>query len=241
MPEIRGNRILDALPAHESERVMPELKITDLKLSELIYEVDKPLTSVYFPSTAVLSMLALSEEGHAVEIATIGNEGFAGAQVVLGTDRVPSRAICQVAGKAYRTPVETIRDLMRQNRILHQYMQRFTQGMIVFMGQSIACNRFHTIQQRCARWLLLTADRAGSETFPLTQEFLAMMLGVHRPGVSVAAGALQHQGFITYKRGIVSVLDRAGLESASCECYGIVTKEFERLYGLPRDGNPVAS
>jgi len=232
-----GNRILEALPKLERERVLSQLKTTDLRRSELIYDVDKPLSYVYFPTSAVLSMLALSEQGNAVEIATIGHEGFAGVQVILGTDRVPNRAICQVAGSAYCTSVETVRDLIKENRVFHQFMQRFTQSLMVFMGQSIACNRFHTIQQRCARWLALTADRAGHDTFELTQEFLSMMLGVHRPGVSVAAAALQHAGLITYKRGVVTVTDRGGLEAASCECCRIVTNEFERLYGLPRNGN----
>ncbi len=187
------------------------------------------MATVYFPTTAVLSVLTIMRDGAAVEIGTFGREGLSGAQLVLGGESTPSRLICQVPGDAYRMSVASFLHAFETSATLHRLATRYTEALFNFMGQSIACNRLHGVNERCARWLLLTHDRVDGDEFELTQEFLAIMLGVQRPVVSLAAAALQHAGFIRYRRGHVQVRDRAGLESAACECYEINAREFARI------------
>ena len=179
----------------------------------------------------MISLVTYLEDGPSVEIATVGREGMVGISLFLETATVAWRAFGQVPGKALRIRAETFREEVDRNGALVRLLKRYTQALLSQVAQSSACNCVHTIEQRCARWLLQTHDRVGSDHYPLTQEFLAQMLGMRRSSVSQAAGGLQKAGLIRYVRGRITVLDRAGLEAASCECYAIIRREFERLLG----------
>jgi CRP-like cAMP-binding protein len=217
-----------ALPEREQAVVRPDLECVTLRARDILYPADEPLTFVYFPQGAVLSVLTFMHNGAAVEIGTFGLEGLSGAQLILGGDRAPSQMICQIPGEALRMPVDRFLKHLKTERTFQRIVRRYTEALFNFMGQSIACNRLHTVDERCARWLLMSHDRVGGDQFDLTQEFLAIMLGVHRPGVSIAAAALQQAGFIRYVRGHVEIRDRKGLESAACECYQISADQFSR-------------
>ncbi len=222
------NRILAALPEREQALVRPDLERVTLRARDILYPADEPLSHVYFPQGAVLSVLTVMQSGAAVEIGTFGLEGLSGAQLILGGDRAPSQMICQIPGEALRMPVPQFLSHLKTARTFQRIVRRYTEALFNFMGQSIACNRLHTVDERCARWLLMSHDRVGGDQFDLTQEFLAIMLGVHRPGVSIAAASLQQAGFIKYTRGHVVIRDRKGLESAACECYQITADQFAR-------------
>jgi CRP-like cAMP-binding protein len=227
----RGNRLLDTLPAADRQRLQERMELVELDLKEPIYERGKPIEYVYFPLTAVISLLAVMDDGQAVEVATMGNEGMAGLPVFLGATTSPDRAFAQVAGRALRMPAGEFRELANGAGVIQALLQRYTQAFFVQLAQGAACNRLHSMDQRLARWLLMTNDRVGQDQFPLTQEFMAQMLAVRRATVTEAAGRLQQAGLITYSRGIIAVLDRPGLEAASCECYRIITDEHARLLG----------
>ena len=199
-----------------------------LALRDVVYDPDRTIVQIYFPTTAVLSVLTIMQDGGAVEIGTFGREGLSGSQVTFGASRPPSKTICQVRGNAHVLPVDIFLALFDSAPTFRRIVQRYTEALFNFMGQSIACNRLHTVNERCARWLLLTHDRVARDAFDLTQEFLAIMLGVRRPGVSIAAATLQAAGFIRYSRGHVEIIDREGLESAACECYKINALGFDR-------------
>jgi CRP-like cAMP-binding protein len=186
---------------------------------------------VYFPTNCVISLVTYLKDGTSVEMATIGLEGMVGLPVFLGSDTMPSRAFGQVAGDSLRITAAAFTAEIERNGPLVRVLNLYTQALFNQVAQTTACNRVHLVQQRCARWLLQTHDRVGSDHFFLTQEFLAQMLGVRRSGVSAAAGLLQKAGLIRYARGWMTVLDRPGLESAACECYGVIKKEFDRLFG----------
>lgn len=226
----RGNRLLDALPAEELERLRPHLETVSLGLKEVLAEPDEPIEHVYFPINGAFSMIATMEDGQGVEVGTIGNEGMLGLAVFLGRETMPLRAISQVPGEAVRMRSDVLRELRPGDR-LHELLRLYTEAMFVFAAQSSACNRLHSVEQRASRWLLHTQDRVGRDEYPLTQEFLAQMLGVRRASVSEVAGGLQRAGLISYGRGRIRVLDRPGLETRSCECYGIIRAEFDRLPG----------
>ena len=222
-----GNRILDALPAHELHALEQYLRKVDLGTGEVIYNPHENLSHVYFPVSCVLSEITLMQDGAGVEIGTIGREGFSGGlAILLGSERAHSQNICQVPGSAMCMPLEEFRRAISNSGELYSLAQRYARSSVALMGQSIACNRLHTLSERCARWLLLTHDRVGSDQFLMTQEFLATMLGVHRPAVSIAAGTLQQAGFIHYQRGRLNIVDREGLESASCECYEVANGQI---------------
>jgi hypothetical protein len=178
-------------------------------------------------------MLVLMEDGQSVEGATIGSEGVAGLSVFLGDGSSQDEVICQVPGPAARMSADRFRAAYERSRALHDQLHRYTLALMGQIGRTAGCNRVHPIDERCARWLLMTADRCGADEFPLTQEFLAIMLGVRRPSVTVAAGVLQHAGLIRYRRGIVSIIDRAGLEDAACEDYRLTRDIYERMYQRP--------
>jgi CRP-like cAMP-binding protein len=222
------NRILSALPDREQAVVRPDLERVTLRGRDILYPADEPLAFVYFPQGAVLSVLTVMQNGAAVEIGTFGLEGLSGAQLILGGDRAPSQMICQIPGETLRMPVDRFLYHLKTAPTFQRIVRRYTEALFNFMGQSIACNRLHTVDERCARWLLMSHDRVGGDQFDLTQEFLAIMLGVHRPGVSIAAASLQQAGFIRYIRGHVEIRDRKGLESAACECYKITADQFAR-------------
>ena len=217
-----GNRVLDALPPPELSAILPHLHDISLKSGEVLHNPGETLSHIYFPTSSVLSIILLMRDGSGVEIGTTGCEGLSGSvAIMLGSLVAPSQTICQVPGAAKCVPLDVFQDAISSGSQLHALTQKYAQASVALMGQSIACNRLHTLTERCARWLLLTHDRVRADDFSLTQEFLAMMLGVHRPAVSIAAGALQEAGFIKYRRGHLTVVDREGLESASCECYRV--------------------
>jgi CRP-like cAMP-binding protein len=221
------------LPASEYERLRPHLTKVSLTQKQVIWEPNVPIEAVYFPTGAVASILALTDEGMAVEIGTIGNEGLVGLPVFLGATSTPGRAIIQVAGDAVNLSAEIFRREAARDSHLRRLVHVYTQLFMTEISQSTACNRIHTTEQRLARWLLVIQDRVGQQSYPMTQEFMAQMLGVRRATVTEAAGALQAANLIRYNRGIMSILDREGMEQACCGCYWIVRKEFEQLLGIP--------
>jgi len=231
-PEPRPrNRILAALPPEEMEALRPHLETVPLVFRQNLYETDSPVEHVYFPHSGVTSLLRPMAEGVVIEIATVGPEGIVGLPVFLGAEQMPSKAFIQVPGEGERIGADAFRDAIGRCPTLHGLLLRYTLALMNQMAQNAACNRTHSVEERCARWLLMTQDRVHGPSFPLTQEFIAQMLGVRRPTVSIAAGMLAKAGLISYVRGQMTILDRAGLEAASCECYRIIAGEFERLVG----------
>src|SRR5437899_2380029 len=227
----KGNRLLDSLPADEQADLAPHLELVRLELKDLLVEQGKRIDSVYFPLTAVTSLLNLVQDTAGVEIATVGNEGLVGLSLSWGIDTFNPREFvqCQVPGDAIVMDPETFASKVSQGGALTWLVHRYTQAFVTQIGQQVACNGLHTIEERCARWMLLTHDRVGSDEFPLTQEFLAQMLGVRRPSVTLVAGVLQQAGFIRFRRGRITITDRRGLEGASCDCYNVLREVFDRL------------
>jgi CRP-like cAMP-binding protein len=225
------NRLLAALPPDEAKILQPHLETTPLSIQQTLYEMDCPIEYVYFVHRGVVSLIAPMKDGLPVEIATIGPEGMVGMPVFLGAEQMASKAFVQIPGEGVRMSAETFRKVIGRCPVLNRLLLRYALALMTLMAQSAACNRAHSVEERCARWLLLTHDRVHAPSFPLTQEFLAQMLGVRRPTVSIAAGMLAKAGLISYVRGQMTLLDRAGLEQASCECYAIIAAEFERLLG----------
>jgi CRP-like cAMP-binding protein len=223
------NRLLAALPAEAHARLVPHLERIALGLKTILYEPNEPMRHVYFPLNGVVSWVADMDDGLGVEVATIGNEGLLGLPVFLGAERMPGQAFSQVPGEALRLTAEVFLREATPEGPFRALLHRYTQALMVQVPQSGACNRRHTDEQRGARWLLMSHDRVGADQFPLTQEFLAQMLGVRRARVNAVAGALRKRGLITYQRGLITVLDRAGLEAAACLCYGIIKAEYDRL------------
>ena len=227
----RGNRLLAALPETDRERLLAHAEPLELTVRQPIYEPGKPIEHVYFPIDAVLSVLAVMDDGQAVEVATVGNEGMVGIPVFLGVSTSPGLSFCQIAGRALRMPAGTFRDLANGAGAFQQVLQRYTFAFFTQLSQGAACNRLHQMDQRLARWLLLTHDRVGRGQFTLTQEFMAQMLGVRRATVTEAAGRLAQANLISYSRGILTIVDQPGLDMASCDCYRIITDEHARLIG----------
>lgn len=224
-----NNRLLDSLPSEEFERLQPYLESVSLSLKQELYLPNEPIEFVYFPLEGVCSLLSLTSQGELVEVATIGNEGMVGLPVFLGAKQIPGIGMCQIPGYALRMRTEDFQTQVTQDTTLYDVLHRFTQALFNFISQSALCNRVHSIEQRCCRWLLLTHDRVEADEFSLTHEFLSQMLGVRRAGVSEVAAKLQNAGFISYRYGKITVLDRAGLEATSCECYALIKAEFARL------------
>jgi len=227
-PELR-NRILRALPEEELAHLAPALEPVFVQPRQLAFDVDTAIDHVYFPENAVFSIVGVMGDGSAVETAAVGWEGMVGLPVFLGIDRTPAQAFCQIPGDALRLDTATLQQEVSRGGQLRSVLNRYTQAHFTQVAQASACNRLHTMRQRCARWLLQTHDRVGRDEFPLTQRFLSQMLGVRRATVTEAARSLQLAGFINYVHGRVTVRDRRGLEGISCECYAIVRHEFERL------------
>ena len=225
------NRLLRALPLAEYTRLLPQLTPVLLGLRETMIEPDVPIVDVHFLRTGVCSIIADEQEGGAVEVGTIGPEGLVGLPVLMGADRMPYRVIGQIAGDAWRMSADAFRQLVDERAPVRLLLLRYAQAFTDQVAQSVACNRLHTVEERCARWLLMTHDRVHGASFELTHEFLSMMLGVRRAGVTVAMGALQGAQIVQYMRGRVTVLDRARLEEVSCGCYHINRSAFERLLG----------
>jgi CRP-like cAMP-binding protein len=226
------NRLLRALPADEYERLLLHLEPIELNAGQTLWQADARIHSVYFPRTCVLSLLKPLDDEPPVEAATVGREGMVGTSIALGVHATGVRAIVQVSGTGARLDADRLEDWMgTPNNALFPLLLRAAQALHEQTAQSVACNRRHGIDERCARWLLMTQDRVGANEFALTQEFLAFMLGVRRASVTVAAGILQEAGLIRYHRGKITVLDRERLEAASCECYRSIYRRYEQLLG----------
>lgn len=226
-----ANRLLGLLAPRDYKRLLPHLEPVVLEYRKSLYQADKKIEFVYFIETGVGSLVNTMANGQAAEVGTIGNEGVVGLPLVLGDDRAPTSVYVQVPGAGQRMKASLFVQELARSATMQAVMLRYVHALFNQVAQSAACNHFHSLEQRCCRWLLMTRDRMQSDEFLLTQEFLAMMLGVQRAGVSIAAGALQRAGLITYVRGNVTILDRPGLRKLSCECYGVSKKEFDRLLG----------
>lgn len=227
------NQLLALLPTTTYQQLLPKLEPVSLPIRQVLYEENQPIEYVYFPLNAVVSCLAIMDDGTQVEVGTVGYEGFVGVPVFLGASSTSGRAIVQILGKGLRMPSQVFGHEVEQNGSLTRILHRYVQALMADMAQQVACNRLHSVQQRCARWLLTTRDRVRVAEFPLTQEFLAQMLGVRRATVNEVAQSLQHQGLIRYRHGIITVLDAEGLEAAACECYHIVRAQYDRMLDDP--------
>jgi CRP-like cAMP-binding protein len=223
------NHLLAALPASDYERLVPHLELIPLKLGEVLYEPGVQLRYVYFPTTSIVSLLYVMEDGASAEIAIVGNEGILGISLFMGGETTPSRAVVQSAGYGFRLKAQLLKDEFQRFGPMLHLLLRYTQALITQMAQTAVCNRHHSVDQQLCRWLLLSLDRLASNELSMTQELIANMLGVRREGVTEAAGKLQEAGLISYRRGRITVLDRPGLEARSCECYEVVKKELDRL------------
>jgi len=225
----RGNQLLAALPDAEWQRWQPRLEAVEMPLGKVLYESGHTMSHVYFPTTAIVSLLYVMENGASAEIAVAGNEGLVGISLFMGGGSTPSRAVVQSAGQGYRMQAQTIKDEFERSGVVMHLLLRYTQALITQMAQTAVCNRHHTLDQQLCRWLLLSLDRLPGHELLMTQELIANMLGVRREGVTASATRLQKAGLIRYARGHISVLDRSGLETRSCECYAVVKKEYNRL------------
>ncbi len=230
--EALQNDLLAALPPDELDRWLPQLDAVDLSLGQVLYESGASLDHVYFPTTAIVSLLYVMENGASAEIAVVGREGIVGIALFMGGESTPSRAVVQSAGRGLRLSARAIKEEFKRAPILHLLL-RYTQALITQMAQTAVCNRHHTVDQQLCRWLLLSLDRLHGSEIRMTQELIANMLGVRREGVTEAALKLQKAGLVRYSRGLIEVLDRHGLEERSCECYEVVKREYARL--LPRE------
>lgn len=223
------NRLLNALPEGSKNRLFPKIKLVELPLGKVIYDAGQSVSTVYFPTDSIVSLLSTMADGASAEISVVGNEGLVGIAVFMGGESTPSCAIVQSAGYAYRLPAAELRSEFNNNQSVRMLLLRYTQALIAQMAQTAVCNRHHSIDQQLCRWLLLSLDRLSSNNLTMTQELIANMLGVRREGVTEAAGKLQRLGVITYKRGHITVVSREKLEALCCECYAVVKSETDRL------------
>jgi len=224
-----GNKLLDLLPEAESKRLLASSQIVSLPVGQIVMQQDGPMPHVYFPTTSVFGIVLVVEQGKQVEGTTMGTEGMVGLPVFLGVDSHPFRAIVQVSGEAVRVPATTFAQVVKTCSTLDRLLRRYTLYRLRCANQTGACNSLHAIEERMCRWLLMVRDRAGKDEFSLTHDFMAELLGVRRQTVSIIAGTLQRSGLITYRRGLLRVLDREGLEAASCECYETLKRLYERI------------
>ena len=223
------NRLLAALPGAECERLIPHLELVHLTKGKILFEVGTRIPYAYFPLNGVISLLGMTEDGESVEVAMVGNEGMLGIPIILKDGIALHRAMVQISADALRIRSEMLNLEFKRNGKFQDLLLGFTHSLIAQISQSATCNRFHTVERRLSRWLLVIDDRVRKQTFNLTQEFISQMLGTPRTVVTVAANKLQDAGLIRYRRGKITILDRPGLESVACECYGIVTTEISRF------------
>jgi CRP-like cAMP-binding protein len=228
-PDPRQNHLLAAMPDADFARLLPHLELVPLKLGDVLSESGSRHRHVFFPTTAIISLHYLLENGNSSEVAGVGNEGMLGVSLFMGGHSTPSRAVVQTGGMGYRLGASVLMEEFDRAGPVMRLLLRYTQALLTQMSQTAVCNRHHTVEQQLCRWLLLTLDRLPTQELTMTQELIASMLGVRREGVTEAAGRLQGHGYISYRRGHISVLDRAGLETDVCECYQVVKKEFARL------------
>jgi CRP-like cAMP-binding protein len=230
------NHLLSILPSDDFLRLAGALRPVELVLKQVLHEPDRPIEAVYFLEAGTASMIAPLGGGDALEVGLVGREGLVGLPVVLGTDVAVTEALIQVPGAALRLPAAALKEALAASPALKALSLRYVQAFHAQVTQTAACNGRHVLEERLARWLLMTHDRTDGDVLPMTQEFLSTMLGVRRAGVSVAASILQKAGVIGYAHGQITVLDRPGLETASCECYGAVRRHFARVLGWPPEG-----
>ncbi|MDP1550352.1 MAG: Crp/Fnr family transcriptional regulator [Nitrosomonas sp.] len=223
------NDLLTTLPVDELERLHHNLELVPLPLGEVIYESGGKLSHLYFPTTAIISLLYVTEDGASAEISIVGNEGIIGVAVFMGGDTMPNMAVVQSAGYAYRLKAQLLQQEFNNSLPMRHLLLRYTQALLTQMAQTAVCNRHHSIEQQLCRWLLLSFDRLPSDELIMTQELISNMLGVRREGITDAARKLQSAGLIEYHRGHITLLDRQGLEDNVCECYSVVKKEYDRL------------
>ncbi|MEX2131626.1 MAG: Crp/Fnr family transcriptional regulator [Pseudohongiellaceae bacterium] len=223
------NHLLAALPAEDLARLSPMLELVYLPLGDMLYEPGKQMQHAYFPATAIVSLHYVTETGASAETAGVGNEGVVGVALFMGGETTSSSAVVQTTGFAYRLEARLFKQEFKRGEFMQGLLLRYAQALMTQMSQTAVCNRHHSVEQRLCRWLLLTLDRCSSSDLVMTQELIATMLGVRREGITEAVGSLQRKGFVHCRRGHISVLDRAGIEAATCECYGVVKKEMSRL------------
>ncbi|HEY0330093.1 MAG TPA: Crp/Fnr family transcriptional regulator [Rhodopseudomonas sp.] len=243
MIQSRRNRLLEMLPRDDLNRLRPHLHSVVLDYKMPLYEAFEPIHEVYFPVDGVASLVSTMADGSSAEIGTIGNEGIVGTPIILGDTVAPTNVYVQVPGHGLQMKAEILRQALQQSATTRILMLHYVHAFFNQVAQSAVCNHFHSIEQRCCRWLLMTHDRVQAEDFLLTQEFLAMMLGARRSSVTEAAKKLKQRNLITYVRGHVTILDRPGIERCSCECYAISKGEYDRLLGEPKglDARPVSA
>jgi len=223
------NHLLGALPTEEFDRLSAHLKLVPMPLGEVLYEPGEQLQYAYFPTTSIVSLHYVMESGASAETAGVGNEGMVGIALFMGGDTTPSSAVVKTAGHGYRLERRVLKQEFDRAGLFQRLLLRYTQALMTQMTQTAACNRHHSVEQQLCRWLLSTLDRVPSQELIITQELVASMLGVRREGITEAAGKLQLDGFIRYRRGHIAVLNRSGLESRACECYAVVRAELNRL------------
>jgi CRP-like cAMP-binding protein len=223
------NNLLSALPVRDRERIMTQCDKRVFESGEVLYEPNVPGTHGYFPLSGLISLVMKSDDGAGIEVGITGNEGFGGLQLVLGAGQSPVRAVCQAPGTFLSISLAVLKRELESSSAMRDLLGRYTQTVMTQMSQSVLCNNEHAMEQRLCRWLLAAHDRLDMDDLPLTHTLLAQMLGVRRPSVTVAAGMLKKAGLVDYSRGNITVLDRAALEAASCECYAVIRAEFERL------------
>lgn len=228
-----NNRILQALPQARLEELRPHLEPVRLVPGQVIYHPERPITNSYFITRGLVSLIKTMRDGRTVEIGAIGTEGVTGPDALFGVQDAILECIVQVPGSALRIRSETLRAEMAQCNVLASLLERFVQMIISQIAQTAACNRLHSLEERCCRWLLTAHDSARSDSFSVTHEFLAMMLGVQRTGVSLKVNVLQKAGLIRYSRGRMTIIDRSGLQTAACECYGTIRRQVERMFATP--------
>lgn len=226
------NDLLAALPASEGKRLVAQMDLVPMELGKMLYEPDEQMRYAYFPTTSIISLYYVTESGACSEAAGVGKEGMLGVSLFMGGMSTPSSAVVRTAGYAYRLDRKLLKDEFNTNFPLQRLLLRYTQALMTHMFQTAACNRHHSVEQQLSRWLLLTQDRMPAGEMVMTQELVAGMLGVRRESVTTAAGALQNNGCINYRRGHISVLDRKALEERTCECYGVVKTELKRLMSI---------
>jgi CRP-like cAMP-binding protein len=231
-PSLRAaqvNLILGSLPKAVLQAILPDLELRPLKVRQVLQPPDKPVKEVVFPLDGVASMVSLGDTGNSVEVATIGCEGMVGLPIFLGGAKAAVEIFVQVPGEGLHLSAEAFQHHLDRVPTLTQSLLRYTQALLTQVAQCSACNCYHAVEARCARWLLQTHDRVKGDEFPLTHEFLSLMLGVRRATVTETAGALQERGLIRYHRGVITIANRKGLEAAACDCYGLITREYDRL------------
>jgi len=226
-----GNQLLARLTPDEYQRLLPRLQLVPLELKHILYDARSPIDYAYFPTRGLVSAMIVMEDGRAIEVATIGDEGMVGLPLLVGVKTSTNRMMVQVSGEALRLSAEAFKEEASRDNPLRRLLALYYTAFFAQVSQAVACNGLHTLHQRCCRWLLMTQDRARSDVFAMTHEFLAEMLGVRRSSVSEVLKPLQEEGLIRYSRGKFTVLDRDGMKAGSCECYRTINAEFERLFG----------